>query len=220
MLRLITFDLDDTLWDGNQSIKQAELAMMQSLLPQHAIAAALNEYQRELDLFFQNNPLAELNIGRTRQTVLLRWLEGDKQRCGQAWSAYLKVRHQPQCFEGVQEQLSRLSRRYPLVALSNGMVDIRRTLLAPCFSDQIRPTEVGALKPHPAMFLEAMRRFQTLPQESLHIGDHPIKDIQAARNVGWHALRFANSEIASGAGEFTHFVQLPELLNALNLDGF
>ena len=214
-LRLITLDLDDTLWDGSQSIAQAELAMMATLLPQDDIAVALNEYRWELNQFIQHNPLAELDIAHTRQSVLLHWLSGDRPRFEQAWAAYLRARHQPVLFQDVEQSLGLLSGRYTLVALSNGMVDIARTVLAPCFRDQIRPTDVGELKPHPAMFLEAMRRFQVMPEEALHIGDHPIKDIQAALYVGWHALRFVRTGSHCKAGEFTHFAELPNLLNTL-----
>ena len=56
------------------------------------------------------------------------------------------------------------------------------------FSFAISAADVGASKPSPEMFLEAMRRAEVSPAHAVHIGDHPIDDIEGANRVGMHSI--------------------------------
>ncbi|HSC75243.1 MAG TPA: HAD family hydrolase, partial [Pseudomonadales bacterium] len=43
-------------------------------------------------------------------------------------------------------------------------------------------------KPAPHMFLAALERADVAPHEALHIGDHPVDDMQGAQAVGMKTL--------------------------------
>ena len=47
---------------------------------------------------------------------------------------------------------------------------------------------VGAAKPHPRIFQEALDRAGVRPEEALHVGDSLKDDVQGAREAGIHAL--------------------------------
>lgn len=52
--------------------------------------------------------------------------------------------------------------------------------------------DVGRAKPHPEAFAEAARRLGAL--HPLHVGDHPIEDVQGARDAGMDAVHLQSSD--------------------------
>lgn len=56
--------------------------------------------------------------------------------------------------------------------------------LAPVVDFIVTSREVGAEKPHPPIFLEALRRAGVRANEALHVGDQVESDVEGARRVG------------------------------------
>ena len=48
--------------------------------------------------------------------------------------------------------------------------------------------DVGAQKPDPALFLNALEWSGTPPGDALHLGDDPYRDVEAARHLGMQAV--------------------------------
>jgi putative hydrolase of the HAD superfamily len=46
----------------------------------------------------------------------------------------------------------------------------------------------GISKPDPRLFQRALDQMKVLANESVFVGDHPINDIQAARNIGMKTI--------------------------------
>lgn len=91
----------------------------------------------------------------------------------------------------VLEQLK--SQGYQLAIVSNGGHDtrlntIRGLGIADYFEEIISSGLVGFSKPQPEIFQITAQRLGVLPEHCLYIGDHPINDIQGAKNAGMHAL--------------------------------
>ncbi|WP_411689486.1 HAD family hydrolase [Acinetobacter pseudolwoffii] len=91
----------------------------------------------------------------------------------------------------VLEQLK--SQGYQLAIVSNGGHDtrlntIRGLGIADYFEEIISSGLVGFNKPQPEIFQITAQRLGVLPEHCLYIGDHPINDIQGAKNAGMHAL--------------------------------
>jgi len=60
------------------------------------------------------------------------------------------------------------------------------------FEDGLFSAHVGKLKPEPAMFQEAAKRFGIVPHESVFIDDFAL-NIKAARALGWDAIQFLSA---------------------------
>jgi len=56
------------------------------------------------------------------------------------------------------------------------------------FDAVVLPANAGAAKPSPVIFAHCLDRLGVLPRQALLVGDHPIRDLQAARAAGLHAL--------------------------------
>jgi putative hydrolase of the HAD superfamily len=44
--------------------------------------------------------------------------------------------------------------------------------------------QMGVAKPNPKLYRRAVDRVGVLPSEALHVGDHPINDVDAAKRAG------------------------------------
>ena len=85
--------------------------------------------------------------------------------------------------------LEQLRRNYLLAALTNGNADYRRLGLDRYFAFGYCAADVGAGKPHPAMFERALARANVAPTQAVHVGDHPVNDVQGATAVGMATIQ-------------------------------
>lgn len=86
------------------------------------------------------------------------------------------------------EVLTNLRGRFRLGVISNFDSRLRKILpqlgIAEFFEDLVLSGEVGAEKPSPHIFTEALRRFSVEPGEALHVGDEPEGDWRGAAAAG------------------------------------
>ena len=119
----------------------------------------------------------------------------------------------------VLEQLK--SQGYQLAIVSNGGHDtrlntIRGLGIADYFEEIISSGLVGFSKPQPEIFQITAQRLGVLPEHCLYIGDHPVNDIQGAKNAGMHALWMQGFH--PDAEEIQYKIQqLPEIFAHLQL---
>ncbi len=189
-ISLITIDLDDTLWPCMPTIVHAETTLYQWMqekrpeITQRYSVEDLRDKRRELmgeqpDLF---NDLSEARRAHFRQlseefNYGHDWIE-------EGFEVFLEARQLVEFYDDVLPVLTELKQEYKLVALTNGNADIQKVGLGDYFDLQVSAADVAAAKPNPAMFFEAMKRLQTSPENTLHVGDHAIHDISGAQAAG------------------------------------
>ena len=94
--------------------------------------------------------------------------------------------------------------------------------LAPCIDFYALSCEIGWIKPHPAHFQSAIEQAGVAPDEILHVGDHPLRDIIGARRAGMRtALRLtermhAEADLAACKAD-AEILHLRELLDLVAL---
>jgi HAD superfamily hydrolase (TIGR01662 family) len=59
--------------------------------------------------------------------------------------------------------------------------------------------EHGYVKPHPSIFMTTLEKLGVNPNQSLHVGDDPIADIQGARNIGMKTVFVNRKEVKTNA---------------------
>lgn len=195
-LRLITFDLDDTLWPVGPVIMRAEHRMRDFL---DAHAPIVNQrFDRDgmtalRDRVLKQHPQLVHDISTLRRLILKAALEAchypDVETLAeQAFAAFLDARHDVEYFEDALDTLAYLSRHYTLGALSNGNADIARLGLDQYFSFHLSAESVGRRKPEPEMFERALQEAGVGPDAAVHVGDHVDDDIRGAANVGMSTI--------------------------------
>lgn len=190
MYKLICFDLDDTLWPCSPTIQFAEKAIydwMSEHQPKITEAYNIEQLRDKRKQLIQLQPELMNDLSEARRVHLRQlatelklsddWIET-------AFDVFFQARQNVNLFEDVIPVLSAMKQRYTLVALTNGNAHISKTGLSDYFDFQVSAADVQAAKPHPAMFLRAMQQAGINPQQTLHVGDHPLHDIQGARNAG------------------------------------
>src|SRR5271169_4285340 len=99
-----------------------------------------------------------------------------------------------QILPGTREALERLRQEYAIAVISNadGKIEavLRRCGIADCFASITDSGNVGAEKPHPAIFEAALREMKAGAAESLYVGDVYSVDYVGARNAGMQAVLF------------------------------
>src|SRR5207237_6891447 len=67
------------------------------------------------------------------------------------------------------------------------------------FSEIVTSTGVGIYKSDPEIYRLAVRKLGATPSEAVHIGDHPVFDIQTAKAAGLATIWFATESRRTGA---------------------
>ena len=98
-------------------------------------------------------------------------------------------------FEGAISLLEELQVRYQLHVITNGFevvqhYKINNSGLNSYFEKIFTAEKVGYKKPHPIIFKHALNQTNTLPKNSIMIGDSLEADILGALNIGMHAIHF------------------------------
>ena len=91
-------------------------------------------------------------------------------------------------YPDVLPALSRLKADYTLVSVTNGTTEIDKTPLNGIFHHSLNAKQVGHAKPHPAIFERVVEMTGSCPDQILHIGDDPLRDVASARSFGLHVL--------------------------------
>lgn len=196
-IKLVTFDLDDTLWDTAPVIVSAE-AVLRDWLAEHAPKLGPLPVEQLFDIrqrLIQAEPDLKHRISALRRRVLFHALqdagydpEHAQNMADKSFEVFLHARHQIEIFPQVQPTLEILCQRYTLGVVTNGNADVRRLGLADFFAFALCAEDLGIGKPDPRPFQEAMRLGQATPADSVHIGDHPGDDIAGAQQAGLRAV--------------------------------
>ncbi len=204
-LRLITVDLDETVWPCMPVIRAAEDALhgwLRHAAPRLAEAydvARLREHRVGL---MQRRPEIAHDITAIRVESLRELLAAhgdDPALAAAAVEVFLEARHRVEPFPDVRGTLARWRGRYTLVAVTNGNASVDRTPLKGCFDLALNAAAVGAMRPDPALFHAALKFAGTAPDEALHAGDDPRLDVAAARAAGMRTAWVNRSETAAPA---------------------
>ena len=231
-LKLITFDLDNTLWPVDTVIRRANAVCDQWLAEHHPDAARAmppEQLARWREQAVRDNPSLLSNLTALRKTVLMRGFEAagyrhdEAQRlANEAFDVFHDARNQVQLFPGARQLLEALAEHYIIGALTNGNADLEKIGLGHLFAFHHSSESVGQRKPAPDMFHAALKSADVNAGSALHVGDHPHEDVHAARSHGLHAV-WANlleqpwpDSLPPHQHQIRQLEELPDLLHSFD----
>jgi len=193
-IKLLTIDLDDTLWPCSPTIQHAEQTSyhwLQQYKPKITHCYSPQDLLEKRKRLMTESPHLKHDLSEARRAHFRELAD----ECGydhdwveEGFRVFHSARQKVTLYEDVLPSLTKLRERFKLVALTNGNADISRVGLAEYFDLQISAADVEQGKPHPAMFIEAMARVQVTAQQTVHIGDHAIHDVYGAHNAGIRSI--------------------------------
>jgi putative hydrolase of the HAD superfamily len=189
-IRAITLDLDNTLWAIDPVIRRAEARLWEWLsdnyprIPAQFSTEGLLEVresvmeehlQRSHDLrFLRKKVLAKIAVdsGYTEELV------------EPAFAVFDRARNDVELYPDVMPGLELLAGDFVLVAVTNGNANLETIGIRHLFHDVVAAAEAGCSKPARPIFDQAVARSGCLPDEILHVGDHPETDVKGAQEAG------------------------------------
>lgn len=226
----ITFDLDDTLFDNNRHMPLAEAAFLSDLHQQHPSTTELtsSEWHRHKQVVLQNNPQLRNDMGELRRQVLSAIFhalgyQGQKlqQAVIQCFDSFYFHRSNFKVEENIHSLLAKLTQRYPLVAITNGNVNLEQISLAPYFTHVFKSSLNLSMKPHKAMFDASKAALSLTSGQILHVGDSLQNDIYGAIKAGFQSAWYAHDRTMQIKRESTFLlpnIQLNKLDELLEFD--
>ena len=201
-IQMITFDLDDTLWDNKPTITNAEIKTRKWI--EEKVGAIewgdLNDFLQLREALIRKDNSIAWDISKLRIEIFKEKIKGlvsnDEitKLAEEAFSYFLKKRHEIELFPGVEDALKALSENYMLGVLTNGNADIYKLSIGKYFEFSISSLEAQNSKPNKSHFELAKSHLPNLKySEMLHIGDHQINDILGAHALGIEVLWFNNT---------------------------
>ncbi|RUO37872.1 hypothetical protein CWE15_10950 [Aliidiomarina taiwanensis] len=195
-IRILSFDLDDTLYANAPVMAHAEQYLVDYLADKAPALADITVAQwRELrqQVAAENAELASDMSALRRATFVQelkrRGVAQVETLADEAMAAFFVVRNQVDIEQDIHTLLGKLAEKYTLIAISNGNADIHRIGIGDYFTAAVRPGPGVRGKPFTDMFELAAEKIQLEhPRHMLHIGDHPVSDVQGALRFGAQAL--------------------------------
>ncbi|WP_288064985.1 HAD-IA family hydrolase [Rodentibacter caecimuris] len=213
--KVISFDLDDTLYDNRDVIRRAVSRFVQYTQTLTQCPTFETEWLAWKDRIAQENPLLSENVTEWRKEALRQFLHAQNKSVVEidrtlslAMNEFLHWRHQIHLPQETFRILNELKNHYKLSVITNGNVAPSRIGLSQ-FDLVLRGGEHGRAKPHKDLFLQTADYFNVSPQEILHVGDHLTTDVQGAIQAGCQAvwINLSDNQIA----DFTTATLLPTL---------
>jgi putative hydrolase of the HAD superfamily len=228
-IKLITFDLDDTLWDNKPTITNAEIQTRKWVEERVGKIewGNLDDFiNLRNDLIKKDRSIA-WDISKLRKEIfkikISNLVPPSKVNilANNAFDFFIDKRHEISLYNNVAEALLRLSEKYTLGVLTNGNADIFRLEVGKYFQFSISSLEAKNSKPHRAHFDIASQQADAIDfNNMLHIGDHQVNDVLAAYQLGIETLWFNNKNAEwtqnfTKPAEFSDWQKLPEIIEGL-----
>jgi len=225
-IKMITFDLDDTLWDNMPTITKAEIYTRKWIEGKAGKIewGDFSDFLKLRDDLIKEDPSIEWDISKLRREIFRKKLDHinpaslrDK-IVDEAFSIFMDKRHEVLFFDGVADALKTLSEKYILGVLTNGNADVYKFDIGQYFKFAISSLEAKDSKPNRSHFDMAIKQVDDIGfEEILHIGDHQINDILFAYKLDIDTLWFNNNNVEwvqdfEKPDEFDSWSSLPQII--------
>ncbi|CAA0103016.1 5-amino-6-(5-phospho-D-ribitylamino)uracil phosphatase YigB [Zhongshania aliphaticivorans] len=230
-IKLLCFDLDDTLWLSDPVIQRAEVTFYTYL---NDVAPALTarfspEALRSHRLaYLTRYPELKHQVSRWRLASLSDALKisgyssQSDDIAQKAFSIFIEARQKITLFPHCEKIIEELSKHYMLISLTNGNADLGLQAVSQYFTASYKAEQLNAAKPDPALFLKALSIASCSPEEAIHIGDNIIDDITGAKSAGLLTIQAclkADSPAPHTLADdhFTDWLELPKKIEQLRI---
>ena len=199
-IKVISFDLDDTLWPIMPTILNAEKvtnAWIKKNYPGVGSLLGSKETTQIRDRLLKKNPDLKYQLSTLRELyfielgLLAGYSESEaKQMASSSFEIFFNERNNVVLFEGVEDCLNDLKEQYSLGVITNGNADLKKIGIDHYFDFSFSASDLKASKPDPIMF-EVVKEFTGCTgQQICHVGDHPLLDVKASHDCEMNPIWF------------------------------
>ena len=224
-IKHVFFDLDHTLWDFEKNSGATFKSIFEELNFDFSLEVFLDFYNPINHYYwkqYRENMISEvelryLRLEKTFEAMKVPFTPSLLERVAELYIQQLSTH--TELFEDTISVLEYLSSKYTLHIITNGFEHVQQRKLensgiAHFFKTVLTAEKIGVKKPHPTIFLSAMKTAEVLPEHTMMIGDSLEADIQGALKLGMQAIHF-NSHKEAYHEECLIIDQLSDLTNLL-----
>lgn len=194
-VKVIAFDLDDTLWPCMPTIHRAEETLYQWIErhypritegfdPEQMVA-----YRREFSAQQQRYAVDMTLMRRDFLKHLGDIHDYDGEQLSQdGFEVFFAERQQVEFYDDVIPCLDRLQRHFRLGSITNGNASVEHVGLGGYFEHSVSAADLMVAKPDPQIYQHLAERFETAPQQIVYVGDHPVYDVLGSLEAGFQAV--------------------------------
>ena len=221
----IFFDLDHTLWDFEKNSGATFKSIFEELNFDFSLEVFLDFYNPINHYYwkqYRENMISEIELRylRLEKTFEAMKVPTSTARIDRISELYIQqLSTYSHLFKDTISVLEYLNYKYTLHIITNGFEHVQQRKLensgiARFFKTVLTAEKIGVKKPHPTIFLSAMKTAEVLPEHAMMIGDSLEADIQGALKLGMQAIHF-NSHKEAYHEECLIIDQLSDLTNLL-----
>ena len=226
-IKVLSFDLDDTLWPCFPTIQKAEKLLYRWLSENVPVFTQRYDLYQLRDkrhsLLFNHPELAhDMTQLRIRSfEILTQEFALKTDWTDTAFEIFYEARQQITLFDDVQPVLDVLKKDFQLVSLTNGNANTVKTGVDHWFGFSLSSATVGKLKSEPDIYRKAQKLAGIDAKQMVHIGDDPVNDVAGAQLAGALAIwlnrdqRPWNLDGCQPDAVITSLHELPALLREL-----
>lgn len=201
-VKALSFDLDDTLYFNQPIIEQTEQQLIEYLRHNYAACQQTDKkfWQKAKRLAIAEDPTLLLDFTLMRHGTLRYGfkqcgLKGSQleQAVEDGFNEFYRLRSDFTVAKPVTQLLANLAEFYPLVAITNGNVNLDKIGIADYFSHRFHGGIKQTLKPHRAMFDLTAQALDLKAEQILHIGDDFTNDIIGGLKAGFKTAWYAEN---------------------------
>ncbi len=197
-IELVTFDLDNTLWESHEVLLRATEktnAWIEEQVPEYSSLST--ERLKELsDTVRRESPQIAHDVSAFRIAFMQRCFKEagrtvfEAQRLArEAFAVFIHWRCQVAPYPEAERLLAQLSDSYQLASITNGNSDVSQTSISQFFTFNVSAENAGAAKPSIEIFDVALELGGVSePSRAIHVGDSLRDDVQGATNAGMKSV--------------------------------
>ena len=231
MIKAVSFDFYNTLvrfWPPLEEIQQAachELGLTvqeDAITRGYAVADVLfNRENEDRSLSLRSEEERLEFFGRYEQLILeTAGIPVSIDLAQRVWKMAMSVPKDFVLFDDTIRALEELREAgYKVGVIANPRRDLnelcQRVGLSPYLDFMVGSEEAGMEKPHPPIFMAALKKLDAAPQEVVHVGDQIRSDVMGAQGVGMQAVLIDRSGYGPDAVDCPKISSLSELRQLL-----
>lgn len=193
-IKVLSFDLDDTLWPCSPTILRAEKLLFQWLsnhVPAITQSYDLQQLREKRRAMLVDYPELAHDLTKLRLKsfeLLAAEFELAEDWIKPAFEIFYEARQQVTLFDDVTPVLDKLNKKFQLVSLTNGNASTVKTGVDHWFDLTLNAATVGKLKSEPDIYWHVQKLTKIDARQMVHIGDDPVNDIAGAKSAGVQAV--------------------------------
>ena len=225
LVKDVFFDLDHTLWDFDKNSMLAFKRVFKKFKINIEFDAFLKIYEPinvEYWKKYREDKVSKENLRRGRLIDSFNFFDliYTTEKIDKIADAYIQeLPNDNHLFEGALEILDYLTLKYKLHIITNGFEEVqykklKNSGIVHYFSTVTTSEEVGVKKPNSKVFLTALKKANSIPEESVMIGDSLEADILGANNIGMQTIfyNYRNESISKKIKSIDSLIEIKNYL--------